>query len=157
MPTARKAAGGGLTGSVSGLTGKISGFETEVTDTTTIVRLAADVLFEFDKAELAPSAEEQLRRTADLIREGGRGDITVVGHTDAKGDDAYNDDLSRRRAQAVATWLTGHGAVDAGRLRATGMGEREPVAPNATASGGDDPVGRARNRRVVIVIPRVKR
>jgi outer membrane protein OmpA-like peptidoglycan-associated protein len=154
---AASAGGGLLTGTVSSLTGEVSAFQTEVTDTSTIVRLAADVLFEFDSADLAPSATEQLRRTADLIRQGGTGDISVVGHTDAKGDEAYNEDLSRRRAQTVAAWLSSQGRVEPARLKASGAGEREPLAPNVTPAGNDDPSARARNRRVVLVIPRATR
>lgn len=146
--------GGALTGSVSGLTGQVTAFQVEVTETSTIVQLAADVLFDFDSAELGGRAPEQLRRAADLIRDGGAGDIPVVGHTDSKGTDAYNDDLSRRRADAVARWLSTQGGVQPGRLKPQGRGEREPIAPNVTPAGADAPAGRASNRRVVLTIPR---
>lgn len=138
------ALGGGarLTGQVSGLTGRISGFAMRQTETQTIVELASDVLFAFDSARLTAEAEAALRRTAELAAQAGSGRITVVGHTDAVGEDAYNLALSRRRAEAVAQWLAASG------------GEAEPAAPNATTDGQDDPEGRARNRRVVVAIPR---
>jgi len=160
-PTARTGAQNGalgagarLTGQVSGLTGRISGFAMRQTETQTIVELASDVLFAFDSARLTAEAEAALRRTAELAAQAGSGRITVVGHTDAVGEDAYNLALSRRRAEAVAQWLAASGGVPADRLRAEGRGEAEPAAPNATTDGQDDPEGRARNRRVVVAIPR---
>ena len=71
--------------------------------------------------------------------------VEVVGHTDDTGRDAYNMDLSQRRAQSVAGILTAAG-VNAGRVVATGRGESQPIASNATAEG------RAQNRRVEILI-----
>lgn len=146
--------GARLTGQVSGLTGRISGFAMRQTETQTIVELASDVLFAFDSARLTAEAEAALRRTAELAAQAESGRITVVGHTDSVGEDAYNLALSRRRAEAVAQWLAASGGVPADRLHAEGRGEAEPAAPNATTDGQDDPEGRARNRRVVVAIPR---
>ncbi|CAN5312223.1 hypothetical protein BH10PSE1_BH10PSE1_00060 [soil metagenome] len=146
--------GTSLTGEVSGLTGEITGFRVEETPTSTIVEIAADVLFAFDRAELSPGATQQLSRTAALIQAGGASPVVVRGYTDAKGEDAYNLDLSRRRAQAVVNWLSTTGAIDAPRLTAEGLGEADPVAPNASADGADNPEGRARNRRVTVTIPK---
>ena len=146
--------GARLTGQVSGLTGRISGFAMRQTETQTIVELASDVLFAFDSARLTAEAEAALRRTAELAAQAESGRITVVGHTDAVGEDVYNLALSRRRAEAVAQWLAASGGVPADRLHAEGRGEAEPAAPNATTDGQDDPEGRARNRRVVVAIPR---
>lgn len=143
-----------MTGTVSGLVGQITAFKVEETATSTIVQLAADVLFAFDSANLGPGAAEQLRRTAELIGRGGPGDIAIVGHTDSKGTDAYNNELSLQRARAVASWLSAQGSVAAGRLKPDGRGKTEPVVSNTTPTGADDPNGRSRNRRVVVVIPR---
>ena len=68
---------------------------------------------------------------------------TVTGHSDSTGDDAYNQKLSERRAQSVATYLEGKG-IAPGRLTVIGAGETQPVADNGTAEG------RAQNRRVVL-------
>lgn len=146
--------GSSLTGQVSGLTGRISGFAVRETQTQTIVELAADVLFAFDSAQLTPEAEAALRRTAELAVQAGEGPIIVTGHTDSVGDDAYNLRLSRQRAEAVTRWLAASGGVPASRLKAEGRGEAEPVAANARPDGQDDPEGRARNRRVVVAMPR---
>lgn len=152
-PAARVPAGGTLKAQVSGLSGDISSLRVRVTDLETIVDLPSDVLFAFDSAELTPAAAAPLTRTAELVGQGAAGDIRVVGHTDAVGDDGYNLQLSLRRAQAVAAWLGGHG-VDPARLKPEGRGEAEPVAPSARAGGADDPAGRALNRRVAVAIPR---
>jgi len=71
--------------------------------------------------------------------------VRVEGHTDSVTSDAYNQQLSERRADAVRTWLESHG-VAAGRLTTVGYGESKPVADNGTVAG------RQQNRRVEIVI-----
>ena len=146
--------GGGLIGEVSGLSGEVTAFRVSETATTTVVELAADVLFAFDKADLSPRAPAQLQRAADLIRQGGAGQVRVAGYTDSVGEDAYNLALSERRAAAVVAWLSAEGGIDAARLVAEGRGEADPVAPNAGTEGDDYPEGRAMNRRVTITIPK---
>lgn len=145
---------GALHGTVSGLHGVVTGFSTRTTALGTIVALDADILFDFDKASLRSDATAQLGATADAVRQGGAGTVTVVGYTDAKGGDAYNLDLSRRRAASVAAWLRGQAALGTRDFAVTGKGKADPVAPNTRPDGSDDPAGRARNRRVELVIPR---
>lgn len=144
----------GLTSQTSALTGAVSDFLVERTATKTRVQLAADTLFDFDKATLSSAAQGNLQRTADLVRAGGSGTVTVIGHTDAKGEEPYNIDLSRRRAEAVVAWLRSQPGLDGRSFEAIGRGEAEPIAANANAAGEDDPDGRARNRRVEVNIPR---
>lgn len=115
-----------------------------------VIDLPADVLFDFDKAELRPDAQASLAKAAELLQSYANAPIAVRGHTDAKGSDAYNDALSLRRAQAVAERL--RGAAGGRPIAAEGLGKRRPVAPNQHADGSDDPEGRQRNRRVEIVI-----
>jgi outer membrane protein OmpA-like peptidoglycan-associated protein len=120
----------------------------------TVVTLPEDVLFDFDRADIKPSAAATLDRLAEAVRVyDDRGVIRITGFTDSKGSTAYNLDLSRRRADAVLAYLVARGAR-ADRLRAAGRGEADPVAPNAIA-GRDNPAGRRLNRRVEIVIPGV--
>lgn len=99
------------------------------------------VYFEFDSARLTAESSAALddafnilERHTDLI-------VEVAGHTDSVGTDSYNQGLSERRARAVVDYLVAKG-IDAGRLKARGYGESEPVADNATDAG------RAENRRV---------
>lgn len=145
--------GEALKGNVSSLTGKVSDLSVRVTETATIVDLPADVLFEFDKFALAPSADAPMQKLLTYVQAGGTGKIIVTGYTDAKGGDDYNRTLSQKRAQAVADWLTGKG-VDAARLDIVGKGEADPIAPNSKSDGSDDPDGRAKNRRVSVTIPK---
>lgn len=109
----------------------------------TVVALTSDVLFAFDRAELPPAAQTRIEELLADVPEGRA--LQVHGHTDSLAEDAYNQDLSERRARAVAE------VVRAVRpdleLEVAGFGESDPVAPNQTA-GQDDPEGRALNRRV---------
>lgn len=115
-----------------------------------VVDLPADVLFDFDKAIIRPDAEPALARAAELLKSYPGAQVTIGGHTDAKGDDAYNEALSLRRARSVADRLQ---SPAAGRsIKAEGFGERRPVAPNTRPDGADDPDGRQKNRRVEIRI-----
>lgn len=152
--TPSAATGGALTGSVSALKADISGLNVRTTDTQTIVDLPADTLFEFDRADLTRAAAANLAKVAELVRRAPAGPVEMVGHTDAKGDDAYNLELSERRAQAVADWMRGQAGIRHRRYLAAGKGETEPVAANQTSDGKDDPAGRAKNRRVTVLIPR---
>lgn len=112
-----------------------------------------DVLFDFDRAALRPEAREALERVADLIRDRHPQAVRIVGHTDSIGTDAYNQELSERRAQAVEAWLAREGGGGLPPMRTEGRGESQPVAPN-TVSGQDNPDGRQKNRRVEVLLER---
>ena len=114
-----------------------------------MVELPADVLFDFDKAELRADAKEPLAKAAELLKSYPRARITIRGHTDGKGTDSYNDALAERRARTVAQALA---AGDGRQFQVQSLGKREPVAPNTHADGSDNPEGRQRNRRVQVVI-----
>ena len=108
---------------------------------------AGDVLFDFDKSDLTPAATAQLDTLMDKLRNADVVSIKVIGHTDSKGSDAYNQALSERRASSVASYLLSQGLAP-GKLTSEGRGESEPVADNATDEG------RAQNRRVELHINR---
>lgn len=114
------------------------------------VDLSGDYLFDFDRHTLKPEAKTALEGLLKLYVEYDGKDILIVGHTDAKGSDQYNQALSERRAESVRAWFIEH-QVAAGLLSAIGRGEDEPVAPN-TVGGQDNPEGRAQNRRVAITV-----
>jgi outer membrane protein OmpA-like peptidoglycan-associated protein len=141
-----------LTYAVENLAARIDDLRVKETDLEIRVELAADVLFDFDKANIRPAAEPVLRRAAALLEEKGTGVVRIEGHTDAKGSDAYNQPLSERRAAAVKSWLTAKGGLAGMTFTTKGFGSTRPVAPNTKADGSDDPDGRQKNRRVDIVI-----
>lgn len=119
----------------------------------TVVSLSGDITFDFDKATIRDEAGATLDRLAELIAAGSEGEVVIEGHTDAKGDDAYNKRLSEQRAGAVKAYLVEKG-VAADRLKTIGLGELRPIAPNAKQDGTDDEAGRQRNRRVEVILPR---
>ena len=81
--------------------------------------------------------------------------VRVEGHTDSKGSDAYNQRLSQRRSESVVKYLISKG-IDPSRLEAVGFGKSRPIAPNQNPDGGDNPIGRAKNRRVEVHIALAK-
>lgn len=141
----------GLTGQVSDLQGLIQALKGSVAGDRILVELPADTLFAFDKAEVLPAAEANLGQLAQLISKT-TGNVQLVGHTDNKGNDAYNADLSLRRAEAVSRWLQSRD-VPSARLQIEGAGASQPIAPNTHPDGSDDASGRQRNRRVEAIIP----
>jgi OmpA-OmpF porin, OOP family len=103
------------------------------------------IQFDFDRDSIRADSQPTLDEVAKLLREDPALRLAVVGHTDAKGGEAYNIDLSKRRAAAVVAHLAANGGIDAARLQSRGAGAGEPVASN------DDEAGRAKNRRVELV------
>ncbi len=117
-----------------------------------VVVTLPDVLFEFGSADLTPQARARIRDIADVLLNDARGRrIAVEGHTDSIGAAMYNQGLSERRAARVAMALVASG-VPEGLITTKGYGSKYPVAPNTNPDGSDNPAGRARNRRVEVVI-----
>ncbi len=104
-----------------------------------------DVLFDFDRADPKPAADDNLATLAEFLRTHPERSVLIEGHTDGTGILEYNFDLSRRRAEAVKHHLEQEG-VSGERILAVGYGPVYPVASNAIASG------RAQNRRVEVVL-----
>lgn len=107
--------------------------------------------FEYDKANLHPRAEKQLGIVASLLKANSARKLRITGHTDAKGDDDYNVQLSRARAAEVKAKLGALG-VSPDQVVTEGMGKAAPLSPNTKADGSDDPEGRSRNRRAEIFL-----
>jgi len=143
-----------IVGVARGVEATLEALHAEVTEREIRIDLSADVLFDFDKADLKPAADADLGKVAEVARANPGTPIQVAGHTDSKGADAYNQRLSERRAEAVKAWLVERGGVEATRIQTRGWGETRPVAPNESPGGADDPEGRQRNRRVEITIRR---
>ena len=111
------------------------------------VTLASDVTFASDSADLAPGAEAQLQTVAgQLGQHPDGGTLTIVGHTDDVQDDAYNQTLSEKRANAVKTRLEQLTKLDKWKTSVSGKGESEPKIKDTTDQA------RAANRRVEITL-----
>jgi len=127
-------------------------FEAQQSGRSLSMNLSGDVLFDYDKAALKPEAEQALKKVAVVLSQFPESKVTVEGYTDSKGTKAANMQLSRERAQAVKDWLVKNGGVLATNISTKGLGEQYPVAPNTNKDGTDNPLGRALNRRVSIIV-----
>ncbi len=141
-----------LEGKVEDLHGNVQDLKVQETDTEIRIELAADVLFDFDKADIRPQAQEALKQARNMIRERAKSGVRIEGHTDSKGSKAYNQKLSLRRANSVKIWLVQKEGLQDLKFTTAGFGADKPVAPNAKPDGSDDPEGRQKNRRVEIII-----
>ncbi|MCX5785704.1 MAG: PorV/PorQ family protein [Elusimicrobia bacterium] len=105
-----------------------------------------DIEFDYDKAELKGDFAEQLKKIAVYMSANPGARLDLRGYTDDHGEDEYNINLSKDRAEAVQKYLVQAGALDAGRLLVKGMGKSQPIASNETEEG------RKKNRRVTAVL-----
>ena len=117
----------------------------------TLITLEDGVLFDFGKSEIRSDASQTLKKLADVLNNAKVPAAHIYGHTDSISDEAFNQQLSEARANAVSGELKKDGVT--ATMDATGYGESKPVAPNENADGSDNPAGRALNRRVEIFIP----
>ena len=117
----------------------------------TVITLEDGVLFDFGKSDIRADAAQTLGKLATVLTNAKVPAAHVYGHTDSVSDEAFNQQLSEARANAVSGELKKDGVT--ATMDATGYGESKPVAPNENADGSDNPAGRALNRRVEIFIP----
>ena len=109
------------------------------------LNMPSNITFDVNSATIRPNLQATLNDVATTLIEYPSTAVDIIGHASSDGDDDYNQALSERRASAVQTYLINQG-VRPVRLSAFGMGERQPIADNAT------PEGRAANRRVEIIL-----
>ena len=110
-----------------------------------VVEFNSSILFGFDKSNLSADAKTNLDKLVVVLNSYADTDIEIQGHTDSKGSEAYNQDLSVQRARQVSYYLTDKG-IRGSRLAVKGFGETLPKYENKTDSG------RAQNRRVEFLI-----
>jgi OmpA-OmpF porin, OOP family len=122
---------------------QLAELQAKQTDRGVVVTLG-DVLFDTAKATLKPGADLAINRLATYLSSNPQTKVLIEGHTDSRGSDEYNEALSERRANAVATALESRG-IPASQVQTSGRGKGYPVASN------DTPEGRQQNRRVEIV------
>jgi fibro-slime domain-containing protein len=104
-----------------------------------------DIHFAFNKTDITPDSAAILAEVAKVLQSDPTLRLRIEGHTDNIGSEAYNSDLSQRRAESVKTYLVQHFQIDPNRLTTAGFGFSRPIASNDTAQG------RAQNRRVEFV------
>jgi outer membrane protein OmpA-like peptidoglycan-associated protein len=108
-------------------------------------RLTLHVNFDTAKATIRKPDDADLQKAIDFIKKYPEAKISLVGYTDSRGSEEYNQGLSEKRADAVKTYLVNHG-IDAARIQTSGRGEADPIGDNATEKG------RFETRRVEILI-----
>ncbi|UCZ53404.1 OmpA family protein [Bacillus shivajii] len=153
IPTSRAIVTEGIDGSSQAeieMIETLSKFNAVDIDLGTLLTLPGSILFDFDDDNLRPEADEVIHEIVQVI-EATDGAVHIAGHTDNHGSLEYNEDLSKRRAEAVLEALVDAG-VDETRLTAEGFGETKPIARNRHADGSDNQEGRQKNRRVEVSI-----
>lgn len=123
----------------------VPGVKTERVGEGLVVEFSDKILFAFDKSDLTASARGSLDKLVPILKKYDDTNIQVQGHTDNVGTDNYNMKLSKRRADAVASYLQSKGVASA-RLKREGYGESAPIYTNETEDG------RSGNRRVDLAI-----
>jgi outer membrane protein OmpA-like peptidoglycan-associated protein len=118
----------------------------EVTEKEIRMDLPSDILFDFDKADIRPDAQDALAKVAVVIRAHPGKVVLIEGHTDSKGREDYNMKLSLRRAESVKHWLEQKENIHETSFQTKGWGEGKPRATNDTEEG------RQKNRRVEITV-----
>jgi outer membrane protein OmpA-like peptidoglycan-associated protein len=103
------------------------------------------IYFNPNSASIKPESYAVLKEVADVLKENQSMNITIIGHTDADGDDQYNLELSKKRSQSVKHTLANDFGIAEGRMKTDGKGESNPVSDNNT------PSGKAANRRVEFI------
>jgi outer membrane protein OmpA-like peptidoglycan-associated protein len=145
---------GGVTGAVIGnkmdkqaeeIKKEVPGVKVERVGEGIVVEFNSKVLFGFDKSDLSASATKNLDDLGVILNKYPDTNIEIQGHTDDKGKDAYNQNLSEKRASSVASYLKNKG-IASSRIRTKGFGETSPKYTNETESG------RTENRRVEFLI-----
>jgi outer membrane protein OmpA-like peptidoglycan-associated protein len=104
-----------------------------------------NIYFDFNKTTLKPESFVELNKVVDFLQQNPTVEIEIAGHTDSKGTDEYNNNLSQGRSQSVVDYLVQQG-IDGARLTAKGYGESKPIDTN------DTPEGQANNRRVEFTV-----
>jgi outer membrane protein OmpA-like peptidoglycan-associated protein len=110
------------------------------------IKLASDILFEFDKYAITADAEKILLNLVPILKKYDHCEVSITGHSDSIGEDQYNQRLSLKRAEACRDWILRNMTLNQQALNVEGLGKNQPLVPNNT------PENRKKNRRVEIVV-----
>jgi len=127
--------------------------ETKEVEQGVMINLPTIMLFDFDKADLKNESRSTIKKISGILNRPGTEEyeILVNGYADSTGEEEYNLTLSQDRAGSVLNEFVFNG-IHKSRMKSKGFGEKFPVAPNRHANGIDNPEGRAKNRRVEVII-----
>ncbi|HCZ35478.1 MAG TPA: hypothetical protein DHV26_06070 [Cytophagales bacterium] len=107
-----------------------------------------NIYFDYDKTTLKSESFVELNKVVDFLKQNPSISIEISGHTDSRGSDTYNENLSQGRSQSVVDYLISQG-IDSSRLEAHGYGESRPIDTNNTEAG------MANNRRVEFTVLKI--
>lgn len=113
------------------------------------------ILYEYRSAEISETAAKELDKLVLILKKNKGVGVELSSHTDSKGTDSYNLELSQKRANNAAEYIKSKG-IEARRVTGKGYGETQPVAPNKLPNGKDNPEGRAKNRRTEFKVIKLK-
>lgn len=117
--------------------------------------IISKVLYEYRSSEINEAAAKELNKLVLILKKNKDIGVELSSHTDSKGSESYNMELSQKRANKAVEYVVSKG-IDASKIVAKGFGETQPVAPNELPSGKDNPEGRAKNRRTVFKVIKLK-
>ena len=117
--------------------------------------IISKVLYEYRSAEINEAAAIELDKLVLILKKNKDIGVELSSHTDSKGSDSYNMELSQKRAEKAVEYVLSKG-IEKRKIIAKGFGETQPVAPNELANGKDNPEGRAKNRRTEFKVIKLK-
>ncbi len=117
--------------------------------------IISKVLYEYRSAEINEAAAKELDKLVLILKKNKKIGVELSSHTDSKGSDSYNMELSQKRADKAVEYVVSKG-IDKAKIIAKGFGETLPVAPNELPNGKDNPDGRAKNRRTEFKVIKLK-
>jgi outer membrane protein OmpA-like peptidoglycan-associated protein/tetratricopeptide (TPR) repeat protein len=117
--------------------------------------IISKVLYDYRSAEINEAAAKELDKLVLILMKNKDIGVELSSHTDSKGSDSYNMQLSQKRADKAVEYVVSKG-IDKNKIIAKGFGETQPVAPNELPNGKDNPVGRAKNRRTEFKVIKLK-
>src|SRR5207245_2283522 len=116
-----------VAGRTEALAAALSDLGASTTETEIRIAMSAEVFFDLDKADVKNEATPSLEKVVTVLQSYPRSEVTIEGHTDAKGLEAYNQKLSERRATSVRQWLVVKGGLGSMRFLTSGYGAKKPV------------------------------
>ena len=117
--------------------------------------IISKVLYDYRSAEINELAAKELNKLVSILKKNKDIGVELSSHTDSKGSDSYNMQLSQERAEKAVEYVVNKG-IDKNKIKAKGYGETHPVAPNEHPNGQDNPEGRAKNRRTEFKVIKLK-